>query len=110
MDIFEDEEYVQELLGYCTKVCKKMTDLYLEAGMDVIAIVDPLVSQVSAKHFESILQVISLNALTISEARVLSRHSSYVEMRQARSKYRQKRESQIITSIDENVDLAEVKR
>ncbi len=54
-DIFEDPDYVQELLAYCTRVCKRITDFYAEAGMDVIGIVDPLVSQVSSRHFAKIL-------------------------------------------------------
>lgn len=55
MDMILDEEYVEELLGFCTEVCFAMTDYYVEAGMDVIAVVDPLVSQVSPDHFSSIL-------------------------------------------------------
>lgn len=32
-----------------------MAELYIKAGMDVIAVVDPLVSQVSSAHFEDFL-------------------------------------------------------
>ncbi|MGL4738803.1 MAG: uroporphyrinogen decarboxylase family protein [Cellulosilyticaceae bacterium] len=55
MDMFDDEDYVKNLLGYCTAVAKRMTDLFVEAGMDVIAVVDPLVSQISSDHFEEFL-------------------------------------------------------
>ncbi len=55
MDMFDDEEYVKNLLGFCTAAAKRMTDLYIEAGMDVIAVVDPLVSQISPAHFEEFL-------------------------------------------------------
>lgn len=55
MDMFDDEEYVKELLAYCTACAKKMADMYIEAGMDVIAVVDPLVSQISEKHFKKFL-------------------------------------------------------
>lgn len=55
MDMYDDEDYVKELLAYCTQCAKRMADLYLEAGMDVIAVVDPLVSQISADHFEEFL-------------------------------------------------------
>ena len=34
-------------------VNRRMADLYIEAGMDVIAVVDPVVSQISPKHFET---------------------------------------------------------
>ncbi len=52
MDMYDDEEYVEELLAFCTKVGKSMVDMYADAGMDIIAIVDPLVSQISVNHFE----------------------------------------------------------
>lgn len=55
MDMIMDPEYVKELLGYCTQVAMKMSSYYIEAGMDVIAVVDPLVSQVSPAHFTSLL-------------------------------------------------------
>lgn len=55
MDMFDDEEYVKNLLDYCTDAGKRMIDMYVAAGMDVIAVVDPLVSQVSPTHFEEFL-------------------------------------------------------
>ncbi len=55
MDMYDDDEYVKNLLAFCLEVAKKMTDYYVEAGMDVIAVVDPLVSQVSPAHFEEFL-------------------------------------------------------
>lgn len=55
MDMYDDEEYVQQLLAFCTDCGKRMSDLFIEAGMDVIAVVDPLVSQISSSHFEDFL-------------------------------------------------------
>lgn len=55
MDMYDDEEYVARLLDYCTECGKRMTDYFLDAGMDVIAVVDPLVSQISCDHFEDYL-------------------------------------------------------
>ncbi|MEI6578480.1 MAG: uroporphyrinogen decarboxylase family protein [Eubacteriales bacterium] len=55
IDMFDDENYVKDLVDYCNAVCMRMADLYIEAGMDVIAIVDPLVSQISSAHFEEFL-------------------------------------------------------
>ena len=52
MDMFDDEDYVHELLAFCTECGKRMSEMYIRAGMDVIAVVDPLVSQISAAHFE----------------------------------------------------------
>lgn len=55
MDMYDDEEYVQQLLAFRTDCGKRMSDLFIEAGMDVIAVVDPLVSQISSSHFEDFL-------------------------------------------------------
>ena len=55
MDMFDDPEYVINLVKYSTEVVKKLSDYYIEAGMDVIASVDPLVSQISSNHFEEFL-------------------------------------------------------
>lgn len=51
MDLLLEEEYVQNLMAYTTTTALKMVDLYADAGMDVIAVVDPLVSQISPDHF-----------------------------------------------------------
>ncbi len=55
MDMYDDEEYVEQLMEFCVKCGKAMTDMFADAGMDVIAIVDPLVSQISSDHFETFL-------------------------------------------------------
>ena len=55
MDMMRNPEYVKELVGFCAQVACKMSDMFIEAGMDVIAVVDPLVSQISPKHIEKML-------------------------------------------------------
>ncbi|MEG2719357.1 MAG: uroporphyrinogen decarboxylase family protein [Clostridia bacterium] len=55
MDMYDDEDYVKDLLGYCTECVKRMSEYYIGAGMDVIAVVDPLVSQISSDHFTDFL-------------------------------------------------------
>ncbi len=58
MDLIEDAEYTERLLSYTKDVCIAMTDIYVRAGRDVIAFVDPLVSQISPRHFQrSLLKV-----------------------------------------------------
>ena len=52
MKLFEDPEYVGKLMDYTTKVGKAMSDYYIEAGCDVIAVVDPMVSQIDPMSFE----------------------------------------------------------
>lgn len=55
MDMYDDEDYVRDLLAYAAKVAKTMAGYYVEAGMDVIAIVDPLISQISTDHFRQFM-------------------------------------------------------
>lgn len=51
IDFYDDEEYVVSLIQYTTEVIKQFINLYIEAGIDVVAIVDPLISQISPTHF-----------------------------------------------------------
>jgi uroporphyrinogen decarboxylase len=55
MDMYENEDFLRELLAFTQKVNQRMAELYIAAGMDVIAVVDPLVSQISPKHFKAYL-------------------------------------------------------
>lgn len=55
MDMYDDEDYVKELLAFCTECGKRVSSYFIKAGMDVIAVVDPLVSQISSDHFEEFL-------------------------------------------------------
>jgi uroporphyrinogen decarboxylase len=51
MDMILNVDFVHELMAFCRDVTKRMADLFIEAGMDVIAVVDPLISQIGPKHF-----------------------------------------------------------
>ncbi len=55
MDMFDEPEYVCDLIDYCSDFIIEEAKLYVEAGMDIIAVVDPLVSQISSDHFEEFL-------------------------------------------------------
>jgi uroporphyrinogen decarboxylase len=57
MDMFDHPDYLIALLAYARDVTTRMVELYQEAGMDVIAVVDPLVSQVSPRHFKQFLSL-----------------------------------------------------
>ncbi|TVR20718.1 MAG: uroporphyrinogen decarboxylase [Anaerolineaceae bacterium] len=57
MDMMMNPDALQTLIDYTTAVTNRLTDFYVEAGMDVIAIVDPLVSQIGPRHFEQFLAV-----------------------------------------------------
>ena len=55
MDTFDHPDYLKALLEYCRDAAVRMANFYFEAGMDVIAVVDPVVSQVSPRHFKQFL-------------------------------------------------------
>ncbi|MEA1875484.1 MAG: uroporphyrinogen decarboxylase family protein [Bacteroidota bacterium] len=55
MKMFEDPEYTISLLDYTSQITKKMSDWYLEAGCDVIAVVDPMTSQIGPDQFEQFI-------------------------------------------------------
>ena len=55
MNMIRQPDYVKELLAYVTDCALQIQKMYIEAGMDVIAFVDPLVSQISPKHFTQYL-------------------------------------------------------
>jgi uroporphyrinogen decarboxylase len=51
MDSILNPDFLTELMAYTTQVVKRMAEMYIAAGMDVIAVVDPLVSQIGPHHF-----------------------------------------------------------
>jgi uroporphyrinogen decarboxylase len=53
MKLFEDPEYVLEVMDFCTKVAISYSEMLLEAGCDVIAVVDPMTSQIDPVSFET---------------------------------------------------------
>src|SRR5271157_710274 len=55
MDIIRDKNYVRSLLSYAKDVAIAMAGYYTSAGADIIAVVDPVVSQISPKAFTELL-------------------------------------------------------
>ncbi|MFV0378775.1 MAG: uroporphyrinogen decarboxylase family protein [Mangrovibacterium sp.] len=53
MKLFEDPDYVGELMQFCTEVGIKHAEMLLDAGCDVIAVVDPMTSQIDPMSFET---------------------------------------------------------
>jgi len=51
LDMFDEDENVPRLFDFCAEIAVKMVDAYLDAGIDVIAVVDPMISQISPEHF-----------------------------------------------------------
>ncbi len=55
MDMYDNEQGVKDLVNYCEEVVRDLAEYYIEAGCDIIAAVDPLVSQISPDMFETFL-------------------------------------------------------
>jgi len=49
--MFEDPEYIQRLLEFTKEVAKAMAGYYMQNGCDVIAVVDPMTSQIDPGLF-----------------------------------------------------------
>ncbi len=55
MDMYDNEDAVKELVNYCGEIALQLSEFFMEAGCDIIAAVDPLVSQISPEMFETFL-------------------------------------------------------
>ncbi len=53
MKLFEDPEYVNELMQFCCDVGIRHSEMLIDAGCDVIALVDPMTSQIDPQSFET---------------------------------------------------------
>ncbi|MBU2512020.1 thioredoxin family protein [bacterium] len=55
MQLYQDEQGVKEVLEFCKQVCLAMSEYYIDAGCDIIAVVDPMTSQIGPKHFKQFI-------------------------------------------------------
>ena len=53
LEMFDREDHVKEVLSFCADVGITAAKAYLDAGADIIAVVDPMTSQISSKHFDT---------------------------------------------------------
>ena len=51
MDMFDNPDSVKKLMEFTTQIGIQMSRMYLEAGCDIIAVVDPMTSQISPEAF-----------------------------------------------------------
>jgi len=51
MKMFDDQASVFKLMEFCRDSCIAMAQYYIEAGCDVIAVVDPMTSQIGSDQF-----------------------------------------------------------
>ncbi len=55
LDTIDDPDFLKRLMAYTSRFIQGLADLYILAGMDVIAVVDPVTSQVSPRTFTTFL-------------------------------------------------------
>lgn len=53
--MYDDAEWTHRLLEFCKRVGQYMAAGYLKAGCDVIAVVDPMTTQIGPEHFEEFI-------------------------------------------------------
>ena len=104
MDMYDDEEAVESFLDYCCEVAMKMAEYYIEAGMDVIAVVDPLISQISSDHFDQFMS--APFSKLFAHIRELGAYSSFFVCGDATRNIEEMcKTAPDSISIDENVDI-----
>lgn len=108
MDMFDDPDYVHELLRYTARVAADMAARYAEAGAHVLAAVDPLVSQISPDHFDEFLT--SPYTGLFEQIRARERFSCFFVCGDAtRNIEPMCRTAPNGISVDENIDMPEAK-
>ncbi len=55
-EMIMEPEKGHELMEFCTEVSKDFARMYAETGVDVIAVVDPMISQISPRHFKKFVK------------------------------------------------------
>lgn len=53
IQMFTEPDKVIATINFCNEVAKKMAGLYLEAGADIVAVVDPMTSQIDPESFKN---------------------------------------------------------
>jgi uroporphyrinogen decarboxylase len=54
-DLMDDPAYLRTLITYTTRMTQYIAGLYLEAGIDVIGVIEPVASQISPADFQAFL-------------------------------------------------------
>lgn len=75
MKMLEDPEYTTDLLSYAATVTKKISDWYIDAGCDIVAVVDPMTSQIGPDQFEQFIHT-PINDV-FKQIRSRGKHSSF---------------------------------
>ena len=109
MDMIMNPAYVESLLSYAADVCIAVSSYYIDAGADVVAVVDPLVSQISSAHFDEFMNAPFRRLFDSIRKRGV--FTSFFVCGNATANIEPMcRTAPDSISVDENVDLAAAKR
>lgn len=109
MDMILEPEYAHGLLRYALDVCRAISGYHIEAGVDVVAVVDPLVSQISPDHFQEFLSG-PYSSLFDTLRDTGSKSSFFVCGNATHNLEKMALCGPDCISVDENVNLREAKR
>ncbi len=57
--MFDDPDLIHTIMSFTGDVAKSMAEYYLDAGCDIIAVVDPMTSQIDTKSFETFVSPVA---------------------------------------------------
>jgi uroporphyrinogen decarboxylase len=108
MQMFDHPDYVKAVVSYCASIGCQMARAYIEAGADIVAVVDPMTSQISTAHFAEFVSPY-LNII-FDEIRAKRRFSSLFVCGDAtRNLNEMSRTACDNISIDENISLSSLR-
>ena len=108
MQMFDHPDYVKAVVSYCASVGCQMARAYIDAGADVVAVVDPMTSQISSEHFaEFVAPYLNMIFDSIRERKRFS--SLFVCGDATRNLSEMSRTACDNMSIDENISLGSLR-
>jgi uroporphyrinogen decarboxylase len=108
IEMYDHPDNVKELLSFCNRVAKKMALMYISNGTDVIAMVDPMTSQISPDVFREFVTPVAKDFF--NEIRKQNIFSSFFVCGHAQKNIEAMCETgPDNVSIDENIQLDYVK-
>jgi len=51
MGMYDDPDYIKRVLAFCQKTCTAMSEILIRYGCDIVAVVDPMTSQIGPEQF-----------------------------------------------------------
>ncbi|WP_070000911.1 uroporphyrinogen decarboxylase family protein [Cellulosilyticum sp. I15G10I2] len=107
-DMMDDPDYMHSVMAFCEKVCIATAQMYMDAGVDIVAIVDPMTSQISPDSFA---EFVAPYATSVFEAiRAQGKLSSFFVCGDAKKNVEEMCKCKPNNiSIDENIPLDYVK-